>query len=137
MLKVKYQFDSKSLTFKKIKLVRKQIILRFLLFLVVTGASALLINIVYSSFYHTPKVAMLEEEQNEILTKYDILNARIAELNHVVADIEHRDDYVYRTIFELDPIPSSVREAGFGGVNRYVEFENLDNSETLISTYKK
>jgi len=137
MLKVKYQFDSKSLTFKKIKLVRKQIILRFLLFLVVTGASALLLNIVYSSFYHTPKVSMLEEEQNEILTKYDILNARIAELNHVVADIEHRDDYVYRTIFELEPIPSTVREAGFGGVNRYVEFENLDNSETLISTYKK
>ncbi|MEE4196996.1 MAG: M23 family metallopeptidase [Bacteroidales bacterium] len=137
MLKVKYQFDSKSLTFKKVKLVRKQIIIRFLLFLLVTGTSALVLNLIYSSYFQTPKVAMLAEEQNTILSKYDILNAQIAEFNQIIADIEHRDDYVYRTIFELEPIPTTVREAGFGGVNRYAEFESYDNAEILINTYKK
>src|SRR6056297_6246 len=115
MLKVKYQFDSHSLTFKKVKLVRKQILLRFVLFLFVTGSAALLLNLVYTSFHQTPKVAMLNEEQNIILAKYDILNAEIAEHNNIIAEIEHRDDHVYRTIFELEPIPTSVREAGFGG----------------------
>jgi len=137
MPKIKYHFDSNTLTFKKVRLVRKQIIFRFLFFLIVTGSAALILNVLYSSFYPTPKVAMLVEDQNTVLAKYDILNAKIAEIDHVIADIEHRDDYVYRTIFEMDPIPATVREAGFGGVNRYVEFENLDNAEILINTHKK
>ncbi|MFO7842724.1 MAG: M23 family metallopeptidase [Bacteroidales bacterium] len=137
MLKVKYQFDSHSLTFKKVKLVRKQILLRFALFLFVTGSAALFLNLGYTSFHKTPKVAMLKEEQNIILAKYDILNAKIAEQNNIIAEIEHRDDNVYRTIFELEPISPSIREAGFGGVNRYAEFESLDNAEILINTYKK
>jgi len=137
MPKIKYHFDSNTLTFKKVRLVRKQIIFRFLFFLIVTGSAALILNLLYTSFYPTPKVAMLVEDQNTILAKYDILNAKIGEIDHVIADIEHRDDYVYRTIFEMDPIPATVREAGFGGVNRYTEFESFDNSEILINTYKK
>ncbi len=137
MPKIKYHFDSNTLTFKKVRLVRKQIIFRFLFFLIVTGSVALILNLLYTSFYPTPKVAMLVEDQNTILAKYDILNAKIGEIDHVIADIEHRDDYVYRTIFEMDPIPATVREAGFGGVNRYTEFESFDNSEILINTYKK
>ena len=137
MPKIKYHFDSKTLTFKKFKLVRKQILLRFLAFIMVTVSSALLLNLIYTSFYTTPKVDMLQEEQNAILAEYDILNAKINEIDQKIANIQHRDDYLYRTIFELDPIPTSVREAGFGGVNRYNEFESMENSELLINTYKK
>lgn len=137
MPKIKYHFDSKTLTFKKVKLVRKQILLRFLAFIMVTVSSALLLNLIYTSFYTTPKVDMLQEEQNAILAEYDILNAKINEIDQTIANIQHRDDYLYRTIFELDPIPTSVREAGFGGVNRYNEFESMENSELLINTYKK
>jgi murein DD-endopeptidase MepM/ murein hydrolase activator NlpD len=137
MPKIKYHFDSKTLTFKKFKLVRKQILLRFLAFIMVTVSSALLLNLIYTSFYTTPKVDMLQEEQNAILAEYDILNAKINEIDQKIANIQHRDDYLYRTIFELDPIPTSVREAGFGGVNRYKEFKNMENSELLINTYKK
>ncbi len=137
MPKIKYHFDSNTLTFKKVKLVRKQILLRFLAFTMVTVSSALLLNLIYTSFYTTPKVDMLQEEQNTILAEYDILNAKINEIDQKIANIQHRDDYLYRTIFELDPIPTSVREAGFGGVNRYNEFESMENSEMLINTYKK
>ncbi|MGM0407403.1 MAG: M23 family metallopeptidase [Bacteroidota bacterium] len=137
MPKIKYQFDSKSLTFKKVKLVRKQILLRLLAFILVTGSVAVLLNVVYTSFYNTPKVAMLKEEQSIILSEYDILNEKINEIGHVIADIQHRDDYLYRTIFELDPIPSSIREAGFGGANRYTEFKGYENSDLLINTYQE
>ncbi|MFP4024182.1 MAG: M23 family metallopeptidase [Thiohalospira sp.] len=137
MPKIKYHFDSNTLTFKKVKLVRKQILLRFLAFIIVTVSSAVLLNLIYTSFYTTPKVDMLQEEQNAILAEYDILNAKIGEIDQAIADIQHRDDYLYRTIFELEPIPTSVREAGFGGVNRYTEFESMENSELLINTFKK
>jgi murein DD-endopeptidase MepM/ murein hydrolase activator NlpD len=52
----------------------------------------------------------------------------------VLADIEHRDDDVYRVIFEAEPIPAEIRNAGFGGVDRYNDLEGLMNSDLLIQT---
>ena len=55
----------------------------------------------------------------------------------VLEDIEKRDDNIYRTTFNADPIPSSVRSAGFGGVNRYEYLEGYDNSELIIETAER
>ena len=52
-------------------------------------------------------------------------------------DIQQRDDNICRVIFEADPIPSSIRKAGFGGVNRYKDIRNFSNSELVIEVTKK
>ena len=137
MSKIKYQFDSKTLTFKKVKLVWKQRIQRVVAFFLVTGISAIIVYFAYTSFYKTPKVLMLEEERALILSKYDVLNDRIDNIDYVISDIQQRDDYFYRSIFELEPIPPAVREAGFGGTNRYLDLEGYENSDVLIGTFKK
>jgi murein DD-endopeptidase MepM/ murein hydrolase activator NlpD len=51
-----------------------------------------------------------------------------------MADIQQRDDNIYRVIFESEPISSSIRKAGFGGVNKYANLENLENAELVIKT---
>ena len=55
----------------------------------------------------------------------------------VLDDIQKRDDNIYRVIFEADPIPSSIRKAGYGGVNRYINLSGYTNSELMISATKK
>ncbi len=137
MPKIKYQFDSKTLTFKKVKLIWKEKIQRVLAFIIVTGFSAVFVNLGYTSFHKTPKVLMLEEDREILLSKYDILNDQLEDINFIISDIQQRDDYFYRSIFELEPIPPSVREAGFGGTNRYLDLEGYDNSGVLIETFKK
>jgi murein DD-endopeptidase MepM/ murein hydrolase activator NlpD len=52
-------------------------------------------------------------------------------------DLRQRDDNIYRTIFEAEPIPYSIRQAGFGGVNRYAELEGYENSSLVIKTSAK
>jgi len=52
-------------------------------------------------------------------------------------ELAERDDNIYRVIFEADPIPKSIRQAGYGGVDRYSKLEGYNNSELLISTAKK
>ena len=44
---------------------------------------------------------------------------------------------MYKRQFETNPIPSEVRKAGFGGVNRYENLEGFDNSKLVIETTKK
>lgn len=137
MPKIKYQFDSKSLTFKKVKLVWKEKLRRVFAFIVVTGVSAVLVNIVFTSIHKTPKVIQLEEERENLLSKYDGLNDRLAKMDLIINDIQQRDDYFYRSIFEMEPIPTSVRKAGFGGSNRYLDLEGYENSDAMIETFKK
>jgi hypothetical protein len=44
-------------------------------------------------------------------------------------DLQHRDDQIYRVIFEAEPLSRTQREAAYGGVDRYEQFEGFDNSE--------
>jgi murein DD-endopeptidase MepM/ murein hydrolase activator NlpD len=55
----------------------------------------------------------------------------------VLKDLQQRDDQIYRVIFEAEPIPAEVREAGYGGINRYKELEGYDNSELMTETSRK
>jgi murein DD-endopeptidase MepM/ murein hydrolase activator NlpD len=59
------------------------------------------------------------------------------QVEKVLDEIQERDDNIYRVIFEADPIPTSIRKQGFGGVNRYKKLLGLSNSELMINTSKK
>ena len=69
--------------------------------------------------------------------QYEIMNKRLEQVSAVLADLQQRDDNLYRTIFEADPIPSSVRKAGYGGINKYSDLEGHDNSDIIIETARK
>lgn len=137
MIKEKYKFNPDSLSYNKIELTQKQRVLRFLTYFAGVLLSAVLFNIGFSLFFDTPKEKGLRRETNELLTQYNIMNKRLEQLEVVLEDMRERDDNIYRTIFATDPIPKSVREAGFGGVNRYADLENLDNAELAVSTAER
>ncbi|HAN17930.1 MAG: hypothetical protein A2X13_10550 [Bacteroidetes bacterium GWC2_33_15] len=137
MFKVKYYFDDNTLTFKRVRLVKKQKIVRLVSFLVVTITAAFLLNFILSTYFTTPKLSKIINNRYELIIKYDLLQDKLAEVNTVLKDMQHRDDNLYRTIFELDPVPSTVRMAGFGGSNRYTELEGYDYSEMMIESCKK
>jgi len=134
MRKIKYQFDSKTLTFKKVTLSWKQRVKRTFLFVFTTVSAAVAIHFLYTLQFKTPKEILLLEEREHLLTSYDILNEQMNQIEWFIGDIQHRDDYVYRTIYEADPIPNAIREAGFGGTNRYIDLEGYENSDVLINT---
>jgi len=62
------------------------------------------------------------------------LNKKLNQIEAVVANIEERDNNIYRVYFEASPIPEEQRKAGFGGVNRYKDLEGYDNSDLIINT---
>lgn len=137
MFKVKYHFDETTLTFKKVRLVRKQKIVRVSAFLIVTVTTAILLNILVTTYLTTPKLSKLEDEKQEYLMRYKFLNEKLAVAEQTLNEIQHRDDHLYRAIFDLDPISPSVREAGIGGVNRYMNLEGFTNSDLIIETFKR
>ena len=45
-----------------------------------------------------------------------------------------RDDDIYRSLFGMNEIPQEVRNAGFGGVNRYAHYDDIDPHGVLKTT---
>jgi len=137
MTKIKYRFNPESLSYDRItKSFGKKLLIVFS-YLVVLLFVAIILNLLYSGLFNTPKEKRLMRENNQLLFQYELLNEKIANLEDVLLDIEKRDDNIYRTIFNTDPIPRSIRDAGFGGVNRYEYLEGFNQSELVIETAKK
>ncbi len=134
MAKTKYRFNPESLSYDRIKTSLRTRFLMFISYLSLIVVCAVLLNVIYSSVFDTPKEKKLRRENNQLLLQYQMLNNRINNLATVLEDMENRDDNIYRTIFNAEPIPKSVRDAGFGGVNRYESLEGFENSEIVIRT---
>jgi murein DD-endopeptidase MepM/ murein hydrolase activator NlpD len=61
----------------------------------------------------------------------------MSDLEKVIGQLQETDDNLYRTIFEAEPIPATLREGGVGGVNRYKELEGYNKSDIVIETTKR
>jgi murein DD-endopeptidase MepM/ murein hydrolase activator NlpD len=93
--------------------------------------------IVFFYFVDSPKEKQLKREKNEILANYQFLNKELDDVKAVLKDIQYRDDNIYRTIFEAEPLSEEVRKAGFGGSDNYQNLRHLDNNEIVANTTKR
>ena len=137
MAKVKFKFNPESLQYDRIERTIKEKLLIFLAYFVGSVLLAGLYMVVFSQFFDSPKERQLKRENNQLLAQYEIMNKRLEQVAIVLSDLEQRDDNLYRTIFEAEPISSSVRSQGIGGVNRYEELEGYENSEIVINSAKR
>ena len=137
MAKIKYYYDTKTLSYKRIKLSNTEKAKKYLLFISSSLLLSLIIIFMFFQFFDSPKEKRLKNEIENLTDQYNIIDNNIKEIEIVLDDIQKRDDNIYRTIFEADPIPNSIRKQGFGGVNRYKKLSGFSNSEIIINTTKK
>jgi len=139
MSKVKYYYDHDTLSYREIKVTNKNRISGVLLFLLASfffGITSLLI-LLNSDIINTPSEVAQKRSIENFKLQFDILNKKLGQLEKVIANIENRDNNLYRVYFEASPIPEEQRRAGFGGINRYKDLEGYDNSDLVINTTKR
>ena len=137
MAKVKYYYDTKTLSYKRIELSNANKLKRLFYFLVGSAFTGLVMVIIFFQFFDSPKEKILNREIDQLTSQYELVQDKLQQVELVLDDIQNRDDNIYRVIFEADPIPSSIRKAGYGGVNRYQYLLGYKNSDLIIETSKK
>lgn len=137
MVKKKYKFNPDTLNYERIGFSIKEKITKILTFFSSSIAFSLILVVVVIYFYETPRTKELLRENQELLSQYELLLKDLEKVENVLTDLQQRDDNIYRVIFETDPIPSSIRKAGFGGTNKYSHLESLSNSALVIATSRK
>ncbi len=78
---------------------------------------------VYASVlgYSLPKTAILRFQNTEWKTRVDQMTQQLDHYEDLLTQLEIRDDRIYRSVYGMDEIPQNVRQAGFGGENRYAD----------------
>ncbi|MCT8338798.1 M23 family metallopeptidase [Flavobacteriaceae bacterium TK19130] len=139
MSKVKYYYDSETLSYRKIEQKKGRKLGIFVLSLVGVILSGFVVFLIYINlpYVETPKEKALKRELANMELQYELLNKKMNEAEAVLAEVADRDNNLYRVYFEANPIPEEQRRAGFGGVNRYRELEGFDNSNLIINTSKR
>jgi len=137
MSKIKYRFNTRTLSYERVQLSAKAKVLRILSFLLVSAIFGVLFFFLVNNYIDSPKEKMLKRERNQLIAQYELLDRRMDQVNEVLEDIQRRDDEIYRIVFEAEPIADNIRKAGFGGVNRYKQLEGFKNSELIIESAKK
>lgn len=139
MRKVKYYYDTETLSYRKIESKKVKNFGLGLLFILGTLVFSLLFLIIYLNIpgIETPKERAYKRELDKLKFEYQLMNRQLDEANAVLKNVEERDNKIYRVYFEADPISNEQRKSGFGGVNRYKYLEGFDNSEILKQTQKR
>lgn len=137
MPRAKYYFDAHSVTYKRIKTSRWKRFLRASTFVFAVLLSGFFFFLIASSFVRTPEEIALKRELSFAEMQYKALNQKMLRMETVLEDLKDRDNNIYRTYFEVNPIPDDIRKGGFGGVNRYANLEGFKNSELVENTAKK
>ncbi len=137
MGKTNYRFNPDTLSFDKIERNIKTLVRKMLGYVSTGLVSGMIFFFIFIQFFDPPQTKRLKRQNEQLLSQYNLMNKDFEKVTKVLEDIQNRDDNIYRVIFEAEPIPSSVRMAGFGGSNRYSKLEEMDNSELIISTTRK
>lgn len=137
MAKVKFYYDSDTLSYRKIQVKKSTKIKKSLLLVVAVMLIMLLGFVGLSTVVKSPNQIKIESELENMKLHYQLLSKRIDEGTEVLKGIQDRDDNIYRVYFEAEPISKEQRLAGFGGVNRYKSLDCFENSAMIKEVTKK
>lgn len=132
----RYIFNKDTLSYEEIKDPRRYKLTKGALLFI----GSVLLSVVYLWLYTSvlgfelPKTVLLQKKNAKLSSDYEVLNKEIDRSALYLASIQLRDNDIYRSIFGMNEIPAEVRNAGFGGVNRYAYLKNIDFSGLLTHT---
>ncbi len=136
MAKVKYYYDAATLSYQKIKTSKKAAFKKTTFGFMALILVAFFGFIGFSQFLMSPNERAQKRELDNLKLHYELLGKRLSESDAILRQLQERDNHIYRTFFEANPIPEEQRRAGFGGVNRYAYLDGFNNSEMLKQVTK-
>ena len=112
MSKVKYYYDSETLSYRKIEHKKGKKLGYALLGITASLLAGFLLLVVYLNLpqIETPKEKAMRRELQNMELQYEVLNKKMTQAQKVLAEVQNRDNNIYRVYFEANPIPEEQRK---------------------------
>ena len=109
MKKIKYYYNTRSLRYEKLVVPLRMKLLRFFVFMGATLFLAFMLILLAFRFIPSPQLKLAELKYEKMVQNYQTLVSKTQKLQEEMAMLEKRDNEVYRSIFEANPLPDSAR----------------------------
>lgn len=131
-----YIFNSKTLSYEVKTRSKSARVFKSLALFAISLCMAVLYFWIYVSVlgFEPPKTVLLKKQSARWEARAKVLNRQLDEYNDALVALQMRDDDIYRSLFGMNEIPAEVRNAGFGGVNRYAHYDDVDPDGILKKT---
>ena len=121
----RYFFNPETLRVERVSLSKKEWIRYSLVFGFGLVALAVFLRFGFERISPTPRQIIYEEENAQLRSEYMALNSNLQQVESRLSELRDRDAGFYRSILSLEPVPSSIRDAGTGGSDSYNQFANI------------
>jgi len=136
-LKKRFIYNPETLDYEEYKPSGSKRLRGVIFYIITAGLIGYVAMAIINNVVGTPKERMQAREIEFMKLQYDIINDKIETINGLLDEMQDRDDNIYRMIFEAEPIPTSVRKAGYGGMDRYEALNGFEHSNIVKETAKK
>jgi murein DD-endopeptidase MepM/ murein hydrolase activator NlpD len=137
MRKRKYFLDLNDLQYKQVRHSFEKKLLRFVLWFGASIGIALLYVTIYGRYFGSPKESMLEQQIDNIKLEYSLANRELDFSMKAIKSLKMSDEIRYRPILKMDSIPWSIRNPGFGGVERFRNLNGYMSSDLMRTTHER
>ncbi|HET7898799.1 MAG TPA: M23 family metallopeptidase [Flavisolibacter sp.] len=133
MKKIKYYYNTHTLRYEKLITPLRVKLLRIFGFLATAFVTAALITYFAFRFIGSPYEKALRADNETLRYQLKRLNERVEAVDQQMAGLEKRDNEVYRSIFEAQPIPDSVRALQAEKEIEIAKVEGMPEGELIFS----
>jgi len=99
-----FKFNPEDLNYNKLDNSLGARIWRIVIYVVAVVVIAILLNVVYSLFFDTPRERQIRRENEVLQDQYKRLSERKLMVDTVMQEVERIDRDIYRVIFETEPV---------------------------------
>lgn len=108
-----------------------RVLLKLFIALVIAATSQFFI----STYFDTPKANKIRRDNNRIMAEYNILMEKIASAEHTLADIKHRDQFVYRPLLGIDTLNLPKVYSEYND-SKYAEYTSVEYGDMIADGWR-
>lgn len=133
MKKIKYYYNTHTLRYEKLVVPVRVKVLRIFGFIAAAFVTAAFIAYFAFRFIGSPAEKLLRSQNEELKYQLQQLDDHVKKIDQQVSVLEKRDNDVYRSIFEAQPIPDSVRASEMEKQLQLAKIEKLPEGQLIHS----
>jgi murein DD-endopeptidase MepM/ murein hydrolase activator NlpD len=136
MKKIRYFYNTNTLRYEKQVVPLRETLLRILGFLSAAIVTALIIVAIAFRFLDSPKEKLLRIQLERLQEQNKVYADQVLDISERLKQLEKRDNEVYRSIFEADPIPDSARAKQLEKRKEMQLVAGMDQTELTTELFK-
>jgi murein DD-endopeptidase MepM/ murein hydrolase activator NlpD len=135
MKKIKYFYNTHTLRYEKLITPLRVKLLRLFGFIAAALVTSAIISYFAFRFVGSPTEKLVRAQNERLKDRFQQLDDQVKAMQQQMAELEKRDNNVYRSIFEAKPIPDSARAQALEKQQEIAKVEGMEYTQLINSIY--